>query len=44
MGPIGTCQDSCKDYDHELAPVVCVERFTQHYGSHKRVHDPYELG
>ncbi|MPM15927.1 hypothetical protein SDC9_62301 [bioreactor metagenome] len=32
-------KDSCPNYDHNVAPTVCVEGTSQHFGSHKRVHD-----
>lgn len=28
----------CKHYDYERAPTVCVEGYSQHFGSHQRAH------
>ena len=30
---------ACPNYDHGVAPTVCVERTSQNFGSHKRIHD-----
>jgi len=29
----------CSNYNHGIAPTVCVEGHSQHFGSHKRIHD-----
>jgi Domain of unknown function (DUF4150) len=34
-------KEACTDYKHETAPTVCVEGTSQHFGSHKRVHEKY---
>ena len=30
---------ACPNYDHGVAPTVCVEGTSQNFGSHKRIHD-----
>ncbi len=32
-------EGQCKNYEHNMAPTVCVEGTSQDFGSHKRVHD-----
>ena len=39
-------QEACTEYDtnaasHAIAPTVCVEGTSQHFGSHKRIHVKY---
>lgn len=36
--PEGSLQEQCKNYDHSMAPTVCVEGFSQNHGSHGRAH------
>ncbi len=34
-------REACPNYKHETAPTVCAEGTSQHFGSHKRVHEKY---
>ncbi|WP_431103432.1 PAAR-like domain-containing protein [Roseateles noduli] len=36
--PEGSLQKQCGKYNHNAAPTVCVEGFSQNHGSHKRAH------
>ena len=37
--PKAMIESACPRYDHNIAPTVCVEGFSEHFGSHKRIHD-----
>ncbi|MBO9688282.1 MAG: DUF4150 domain-containing protein [Mitsuaria chitosanitabida] len=37
--PEGSLMEQCSGYDHDAAPTVCVEGFSQNHGSHGRAHD-----
>lgn len=36
--PEGSLKAQCPNYDHDMAPTVCVEGFSQNHGSHARAH------
>ncbi|WP_377155223.1 PAAR-like domain-containing protein [Roseateles sp. UC29_93] len=36
--PGGSVKDVCPEYEHGVAPTVCVEGFSQNHGSHARAH------
>jgi Domain of unknown function (DUF4150)/GHH signature containing HNH/Endo VII superfamily nuclease toxin 2 len=36
--PGGSIKEQCPNYDHSMAPTVCVEGFSQNHGSHQRAH------
>ena len=35
----GAMAERCPNYEHSIAPTVCVEGANQNQGSHKRIHD-----
>ena len=37
--PEASLNQQCPNYDHNMAPTVCVEGFSQNHGSHKRAHE-----
>ncbi len=39
--PGASIADACKNYDHNIAPVVCAEGTSWHLGSHRRIHQAY---
>jgi hypothetical protein len=36
--PEASLKAQCPNYDHNMAPTVCVEGFSQNHGSHQRAH------
>ncbi|EGX6618237.1 hypothetical protein NKL93_004328 [Salmonella enterica] len=41
--PESMAKSGCENYNHDKAPVICVEGVNQHQGSHKTVHDRLHL-
>jgi hypothetical protein len=37
--PEASLKQQCPNYNHSMAPTVCVEGFSQNHGSHKRAHE-----
>ncbi|HCR9769215.1 TPA: DUF4150 domain-containing protein [Citrobacter koseri] len=42
--PEAMAKSGCENYNHDEAPVICVEGVNQYQGSHKTVHDRLHIG